>query len=332
VSGFVERENLARAGAYRKDTRLEQALLDVNRALAPQEPDAPADLEPLPAIFVFGIPRSGTTLMHQVLTWGLDVGYVSNVMARFWLAPHAGAIVSQAVLGGARDESFVSDYGYVPGPAGGHEFAYFWQHWLGIEDLDDLLNFSGDSPRAHWEGAAAAVARIRAAFGKPLVFRTNYAVQFLPLFARAFPMPLFVHVRRDPWPVARSLLEARRRIYGDTSIWWSTYPPDYAALSARPTAEQIAGQVIGLRRAYAAQIAKVPADLIVEVDYDELCGRPAGVIETVRRQCRDVHGVAPGLLHPLPAQFERPQPPPPRSDEEMALAEALDRALAAQTA
>src|SRR5205085_4688044 len=118
---------------------------------------------------------------------------------------------------------------------------------------------------------ATAVGRIRAAFAKPLVFKTNFAAQFLPAFARAFAMPLFINVCRDPWPVALSILEARRRYYGDTSTWWSTHPPDYPALHARSGAEQIAGQVAGLRRAYAAQIARVPAELVVDLAYDELC-------------------------------------------------------------
>jgi hypothetical protein len=170
--------------------------------------------------------------------------------------------------------------------------------------------------------------RIRAAFDKPLVFRTNYAGQFLPAFARTFAMPLFVYVWRDPWPVARSILEARRRIYGDTGTWWSTYPPEYAALRERPAAEQIAGQVAGLRRAYAAQIAKVPADLVVEIDYDELCERPAAAIEIVRQRCREMHGSAPALLHPVPDRFEPSHPGAPQSEEELALAAALERALA----
>lgn len=282
----------------------------------------------MPHLFVFGLPRSGTTLTHQVLTYGLDLGYVSNVMARFWLAPHAGAVVSRAVLGGTVDESFASDYGYVHSPAGPHEFAYFWCRWLGIEDTEDLLDFSGDSVRADWKGGAAAVARIRAAFDKPLIFKTSYAGQFLPAFARTFPMPLFIHVWREPWPVARSILEARRRIYGDTSVWWSTYPPDYATLREQPAAEQIAGQVAGLRRAYATLIAKVPAELVLDVSYEELCERPASVIEAVRGRCREVHGLGPALRHPVPDRFERSQARAPQSEEEEALAAALERALA----
>ena len=325
---LIVRENRTRTDAYRKDEAVERTLLEINQTLEPHEPDIPRDLPALPHLFVFGLPRSGTTLTHQMLTWALDVGYVTNVMARFWLAPYAGAIVSRAVLGDTRDGSFTSDYGKSVDPAGGHEFAYFWQHWLGIRDIDDLLDFSGDSERADWDGVAAAVRRVRAAFDKPLVFKTNYAAQFLPAFARTFPMPLFVHVRRDPLDVALSILEARRRYYGDTSTWWATYAPEYKALAAQPVAEQIAGQVAGLSRAYAAQIATAPAELTVELDYEELCDDPAAAVDAVRRRCRNVHGIAPELLQPPPERFERSPSRTPTSEEEVAVAEALDRALA----
>jgi hypothetical protein len=327
VTGFVSEDNRARLDRYRKDEALEEAVRELNRALAAHEPPAPDGLPPLPHLFVFGLPRSGTTLTHQVLTRGLDVGYVSNVMARFWLAPHAGAVLSQAVLGQERDDTFRSDYGKTLVPAGGHEFAYFWHRWLGIEDVEDLVDFSGDSERADWDGMAAALRTIQAVFDRPLVFKTNYAAQFLPAFARVLPMPLFVHVWREPLDVALSILEARRRYYGDLSTWWSTHPPDYQTLAGRSPSEQIAGQVVGLRRAYAAQIAKAPAELTVEFEYADLCADPAAVVEMIRDRCRAVHGIAPALLHPLPAQFNRSPPREPRSDDEIAVAEALQRLL-----
>lgn len=323
---LVARENRARTDAYRKDEYLERALLEINEALAPHEPEV-GDVAPRPHLFVFGLPRSGTTLLHQVLAWSLDVGYVSNVMARFWLAPYAGAVVSRATLGDARDGSFVSDYGKSFGPAGGHEFAYFWQHWLDIRDVGDLLDFGGGD-RADWSGAAVAVRRIGAAFGKPLLFKTNYAAQFLPRFAQTFPMPLFVHVRRDPIQVALSILAARQSYYGTSRTWWATYPPDYERLAGLAPPEQIAGQVTGLQAAYAAQIAAAPAGLTVEVDYEELCANPTAAVEVVRRRCLEAHGEAPERLHSPPESFERAPTRTASNDEEHAVVEAVIAALA----
>ena len=327
MSGYVSRENRARTASYHKDEAVEREVLAINRLLEAHEPPAPEQLAPAPHLFVFGLPRSGTTLAHQVLAWGLDVGYVSNVMARFWLAPHAGAILARAVLGNARDDSFQSDYAKTAGGAGGHEFAYFWHRWLAIEDVEDLLDFSGENERADWPGAAAAVRRIAAATGPALVFKTNFAGQFLPAFARTFPMPLFVYLKREPLHVALSILEARRRYYDDLSEWWSTHPPRYRALAGLAPLEQIAGQVAGLRTAYAEQIAKAAPELTIEVDYADLCADPAAVVAAIRERCLEVHGTAPALLHRLPAQFEH-RGREPRDDQERALERAVTAALA----
>ncbi len=128
-----------------------------------------------------------------------------------------------------------------------------------IEDVEDLVDFSGDSePRGlgrAWQQRSGAS---RPCSTGRWCSRPTTPAQFLPAFARVLPMPLFVHVRREPLDVALSILEARRRYYGDPSVWWSTHPPGYEALAELSPAEQIAGQVTGLRRAYAAQIAKAP--------------------------------------------------------------------------
>jgi ABC-type oligopeptide transport system ATPase subunit len=40
--------------------------------------------------FIVGLPRSGTTLLSQLLAYSLDAGYTTNFAARFWLAPVHG--------------------------------------------------------------------------------------------------------------------------------------------------------------------------------------------------------------------------------------------------
>ena len=40
-----------------------------------------------PIIFIVGVPRSGTTLLSQLLIEHLDIGYINNHIAKYWMAP-----------------------------------------------------------------------------------------------------------------------------------------------------------------------------------------------------------------------------------------------------
>jgi hypothetical protein len=321
--GFVQAENRLRTAEYRKDEVLEDAIETINSVLEREEPDVPDGVVAQPTLFVFGLPRSGTTLLHQVLAWGLDVGYVSNVMARFYRAPYAGAMLSQAVLGARRDDSFASDYGKSLDAAGGHEFAYFWQRALGIGGVDDLVDFGGVAPKADWPATVAAVRRMQWAFGRPMLFKTNFAAQFLPQFASELAPAVFVLIERDPRDVALSILEARRRYYGDTRTWWATYPPNFAELRGLDPVSQVAGQVVALGAAYEEQVAKVPSGVTVRVAFDELCADPDAVVRRVRQSSLEVFGQAPELLHELPPRFEARRRAA-RTDEDRALLAALE--------
>jgi len=315
-----------RAASYRKDQAADDVLTAMNEALAGIEPTPPDDLPPVPHIFVFGVPRSGTTLCYQALAWGLDVGYVTSLMSRYWLAPFTGAMVSRSVLAETRDDSFRSNYGRPTSPAGPHEFSYFWTHWLGLRRLDDFLDYSGRAGNADWPGLESAVKRIQLAFpGKPLLFKTTYAGQFVPDFAEHFPTSLFVQMRRDPVDTAVSILEARRRIYGNVDTWWSTFPPEYAEIAGEPFAAQIAAQVMGVACAYERLTSQVPAERVLDVDYDELCASPTTVVERVRERCERLFGTAPSLLNALPDRFAVARRAH-TGDEDAAVADAVLRA------
>ena len=68
--------------------------------------------------------------------------------------------------------------------------------------------------------------------------------------------------------------------------------------------------------------------LFLDIGYDELCARPASVIEAVSRRCDEVYGIAPALLrHNLPEYFDATSPRAPESEEELELAYALTRSM-----
>ena len=63
------------------------------------------------SIHIIGAPRSGTTLLSQLLLSFTQVGYINNLIAAFWNAPLYGIYLSKKLLPKAYISSFTSDYG-----------------------------------------------------------------------------------------------------------------------------------------------------------------------------------------------------------------------------
>jgi hypothetical protein len=309
---YFDIEGARRTTGYRHDERTERALAEMNELLA-NGASATANGEDHPTVLVFGLPRSGTTAVYQLLCYCLDVGYPDNVVARFWEAPRFGVALSRALLRGARDGSFRSEYGQSAALAGPHEFRYFWQRWLGLTTMEDHLDFDAHR-HADWPGLRHALREMTSAFERPVVFKSLYFGQFLPDLATELPMPLFVHVERDPREVALSLLVARQRYYGSTDIWWSSFPPEFRALEHLPVPDQIAGQVVGLRRLHRDRLAALSPELVLEVPYGELCAHPDRLVHRIRQQLRSTYGTTVDLLNPPPPRLVGDAPADPGPD------------------
>jgi Sulfotransferase family len=325
---FIEQESTRRLASYRTDAPILDTLRRMNEALAPIERYAPSGVA-RPNLFVFGLPRSGTTLVYQLIAYCLDFGYVSNLAARFWLAPLTGVALARTVLGGRRDGSFRSDYGKSLDPAGPHEFSYFWQRWLGVHGVEDMLRFGEAGEGIDWAGLSAVIGSLQDFFGSGLVHKTNFVANFAPGFVRHVPMPLLIYIERDPEAVALSILKARQAYYGGVASWWATYPPSYLEIKDAPFATQIARQVADLRRAYAGVTAALEPGLVLRLSYDALCTNPGAALDEICDRIARRYGVAVGRVNAAPARFERAGRPSARAEEEKAVIAALRPLLAA---
>lgn len=321
-SEFQQVENQQRVDAMRKDEAREQALREINRALSGLESaDTPA-ADPPSAAFIFGLPRSGTTLCYQLLAQCLDVGYINNLIARFWAAPAHGVALSEHLRAGSSSQpgDYESLYGKTTGIWGPHEFSYFWHETLNITDAEEITTF-GRSERVDWPEARRRVALITEAFGRPTVFKTMYAGEFAPQFSEWMPSPLFIHVRRELEDVALSLLQARIDYYGDPAAWWSMYPPDYRELAELDFAAQIAGQVVGLDDAYSGAAAALDPARLITVDYGTLASNPEAFLRTVVDRLHELSGVRVPITAEPPHLQERRRTA--QSEDERAVLAAL---------
>jgi hypothetical protein len=293
-----------RRGSYAKDPADEDFLAGMNDALQPLEAalyrERPIEY---PFVFVAGAPRSGTTLLSQVLAYCLDVGYVTNIAARFWRAPVHGIRLSRVVAGDPRDMPFASDYARTPTPLGIHEFGYFWSSWLKKETFADVVHARAREDGIDWDGLRNVLANVQHEFGAPLVAKNILGTYHMPRLRDVLEQVLWVVIERDPLDACISILDARRRYYGgDESRWWSYVPPEYFELEGRGYAEQIAGQVHYLGKFYDRALAEVGGPS-VKVRYEDLCASPASALDAVMGEIERAYGHRIELRQAPPPNF-----------------------------
>ena len=293
-----------RVGPYAKDLDEERFLGELNDYLEPRERELYEDV-PVehPFVFVIGAPRSGTTLLSQLLAYCLDVGYVTNVAARFWRAPVHGLRLSRIIAGEPREVPFASDYARTPSPLGIHEFGYFWSGWLHKKSFADIVEAKAREDEIDWDGLRLTLTNMQAEFGRAFVAKnilgSHHAVRLQEILGKV----LFVLIERDPLDAAVSILDARVRYYGDPNRWWSYVPPDYPRLENLDWPAQIAGQVHYLGRFYDRVLAEVGEKSALRVRYADLCASPAGVLAGVVEQLAAAYGSRPALRGQPPESF-----------------------------
>lgn len=192
-------------------------------------------LESYPAIFIIGAPRSGTTLLYQILINQFEVGYVSNRLANWY----GGLSYAQRIIRGRKlreGVSYRSKHGRTPGSAGPHECGEYWYQFFCRQPHHvALAEFSEESVRR----LRCSFSRICNSFNSPVVFKNVMNSGRLSVLKEALPGALFIDVQRGLLDNAHSLLKGRLDACGNTRTWWSLQPHGYEALLDRSPERQV---------------------------------------------------------------------------------------------
>ena len=275
-------------------------------------------------LFVLGLPRSGTTLLTQLIAGGLGVACTNNLVARFWRTPLVGCRLSRIVLGDAGPSQFASNDGIGSEPASPHEFSWFW-HRLIHMDTGHPSDYRPHeaAKRIDWDAVRLELVNIAAVFGRPVVYKPLELVGFhMRAFAECLPYSVFIYIERSSQDVARSLAQGRLRHFNDLNTWWSSYPLEYSELRSQPFATQIAGQVHYLREMYRRGLAALPQSRVCVLQYEDLCRQPRTALQHIADVVRATSGEHLQLSGRVPEHLA-PSRPTVSADIANALAEAL---------
>lgn len=245
--------------------------------------------EPLrhPPIFFIGAPRSGSTLMIQVITDALDIGYISNRHCQWFGAPALAEYLFRPLnnkpLSDYQSNHGTTDGTYAPAECGEWWYRFFRRKpaYVTLEDIDPkkMLDFR------------RSITALTNTVDKPILFKNLYASLRIQAIAKYIPESLFIITHRNEVDNAHSLLEARYRSYKDYTPWFSIEPPEIEKLRTLPPHEQVIEQIRHIYKTIYQDFhnSGVTKDRCFNLDYENFCANPKEQINKIQTFL-DLHG------------------------------------------
>jgi len=232
-----------------------------------------------PPVFLLGPPRSGTTLLYQVLAECFEVAYICNGANRYPSCPAAATRLLRPAIRGHRSD-FTSNYGSTRSTVGPSEGRSIWRRWFGDGYADERFLDAGAADEAR-----RTVAAIESVLAAPFLNKDPHHSVRVRALDGVFPRSVFILIRRDPLATAESILAVRRRRFarGEAPLdrWMSVKPHEYESLKDTGYIEQICGQVVYCTANAREDLARVAAERSLEASYERLCDDTAAEIERI---------------------------------------------------
>ncbi len=232
-----------------------------------------------PPLFILGAPRSGSTVLFQIITDAFDVGYLSNRHCRWFGAP---ALVERHAnpqnINKPSDFSSVhgsTTHDYDPAECGAWWYRFFRKNSAYVTgdqvDLKKMHSFR------------RSVLSLDQAVRKPLVFKNLYAGLRLEPIVEALPEALFLIIERDLLDNAQSILKGRYDISGSYDRWWGMFPPNGESLISLSPVEQVVGQIKAVNSLIDSDLKRlVASDRLIHIRYEDLCKDVHRTIDEIR--------------------------------------------------
>lgn len=275
---------------YQKDPIHEAQLRELNELLysLQEKISEGLDVPHRVSIFLVGTPRCGHTLTGQLMISRFRLAYPTNFVARFWRAPGVGAriqrLVVEAVSAGLPSDKtdYVSEHGATRGLKDLHEFSYFWQEIFNFGETHALSEEEWN--RVDTKKLLRLIASLEHEFGDiPVLFKNGQLGFQVARLAKILPRAVFICCQRNPLYVAQSIVLMREKRFGNRNTWFGFRPPEYPRLINLPWWEQIAAQVMFIRKHLHRQFKKIEKNRTLILNYEDVCASPEKAMEKVAK-------------------------------------------------
>lgn len=254
---------------YQKDDTFENVIDSLNEHLFKVQGELYQPFKEPVSIHIIGAPRSGTTLLTQIILSSIQVGYINNFIATFWKAPLYGIYLSKKLLGLDYISNFSSEFGRTNEIQEPHEFGYFWKYHLNYKD--HLQKTYDRNHLIKWEELKNILSQMYIGFERPIVFKSFLYGFHATQAVKELPKSIFIYIERDVIQNAYSILKLRKKMFNNFDNWASMKPIQFNKLKNMDIYKQVVGQVLYLNYEYRKQLDNIPQQNKLLLDYDTLC-------------------------------------------------------------
>lgn len=227
--------------------------------------------EAKPPIFIVGAPRSGTTILNQMLAAFTDCGYIDNLSASFWNAPAIGVLLSKKLIK-KRVFTGKSHFGRTSDISEPHEFGMFWRTHLNYQDMVQM-------PEGHaidWNNLIDALNRIAIAWNASTVFKVFQLTWHIKELKQYLPEARWLWITRDLIDNALSLLKSRQSRFGCINQNYSSLPLAAKECSSkRSPFHQVVAQVFFINQWLENELKLHYPGQYLKFDLSSLCATPS---------------------------------------------------------
>ena len=227
-------------------------------------------------LFIIGAPRTGSTLLYQLLIQNFNFSYFNNLQSFFYGSP---ALIAKLTQKFEVKKSFKqmsqSNYGYIPGAYSPSESGAIFRYWFGDND------FSAHISEPMSEFVRKTIVYLSSTFSAPFIAKNLNNALRLGTILTVFPETIFLWIKRDPLYASQSLIKMRRKLYGSDDVWASIKPPSYAKIINYPPFEQVVRQIKDIDDYISHHLGKKETPKLIIIKYEELCDRPNKILEMI---------------------------------------------------
>lgn len=275
-----------RVGKYRKNNWEENIIQQMNEQLTGLNEQFLSD-NAFPTILIIAPPRSGSTYLYQLLCANFDVGYPSNLMARFYDSPMIGAFLQKKLIQNRVHQ--LSEYKSVHGVTNlieePHEFGYFWSKYLQSDNETHEPHNKNYLLELNHLALEERLKQISGVFEKPVVYKCPLGIFFLP-FLEKLDNVFFVFLTRNRNDNVSSILRVREERLGNREKWWSIRPQNYWSLLDLSPSDQVNSQLSAIEQSISEGQLLIADDRFIEISYEKLIKNKSEVIQSIGEKFR----------------------------------------------